>query len=129
MSNFDFNAVRRIEKDGFDPYDSQVAAAPQVWKNHVLVLVSKRFGLERIGPEYFKLIKKYMRLDSFVGIVGGKPRFAYYFVGHMELADYGLLRETELQLHSNEFEAMPLEGVAGDIFREESKQGAAQAKP
>ena len=118
-----------MEKDGVDPYDSQVAAATQVWKNHVLVLVSKRFGLDRIGPEYFKLIKKYMRLDSFCGIVGGKPRFAYYFVGHMELAEYGLQRETELLQDDNGFEMMPLEGVAGDIFGEESKQGAAQAKP
>ena len=50
----------------------------------MLVLVSKRFGLESIGSEYFKLIKKYMRLESFCGIVGGKPRFAYYFVGHLE---------------------------------------------
>ena len=25
-----------------------------------------------------------MKLDSFVGMVGGKPRFAYYFVGHLE---------------------------------------------
>lgn len=25
-----------------------------------------------------------MKLDSFIGLVGGKPRFAYYFVGHTE---------------------------------------------
>ena len=25
-----------------------------------------------------------MKLSSFVGLVGGKPRFAYYFVGHLE---------------------------------------------
>ena len=50
----------------------------------MLVLIGKRFGLERIGPEYFKLIKRYMRMGTFCGIVGGKPRFAYYFVGHLE---------------------------------------------
>jgi len=54
------------------------------WKNHVLVIVSNRFGLKTVGPEYFKVIKKYMRLPSFIGLVGGKPRFAYYFVGHLE---------------------------------------------
>ena len=55
-----------------------------IWKNHVLVIVSNRFGLKTVGPEYFKVIKKYMRLPSFIGLVGGKPRFAYYFVGHLE---------------------------------------------
>ena len=25
-----------------------------------------------------------MKLPSFIGLVGGKPRFAYYFVGHLE---------------------------------------------
>jgi hypothetical protein len=25
-----------------------------------------------------------MKLDSFIGLVGGKPRFAYYFVGQTE---------------------------------------------
>lgn len=54
------------------------------WRNHVLVIVSNRFGLKTVGPEYFKVIKKYMRLSSFIGLVGGKPRFAYYFVGHLE---------------------------------------------
>jgi len=54
------------------------------WCNHVLVIVSNRFGLSAIGPEYFKTIKKYMKLPSFVGLVGGKPRFAYYFVGQLE---------------------------------------------
>ena len=55
-----------------------------VWQNHVLVIVSNRFGLSAVGPEYFQVIKKYMKLPSFTGLVGGKPRFAYYFVGHLE---------------------------------------------
>ena len=25
-----------------------------------------------------------MKLDSFVGLVGGRPKYAYYFVGHLE---------------------------------------------
>jgi len=50
----------------------------------VLVIISNRFGLKSVGQEYFKVIKKYMKLPSFIGLVGGKPRFAYYFVGHLE---------------------------------------------
>lgn len=66
------------------------------WRNHVLVIVSNRFGLSSVGPEYFKVIKKYMKLPSFVGLVGGKPRFAYYFVGHLEkpAGTSGLLSES-----------------------------------
>ena len=50
----------------------------------MLVIVSNRFGIEKISEEYFKIIKKYMKLSSFIGLVGGKPRFGYYFVGHLE---------------------------------------------
>ena len=58
--------------------------ATREWRNHVLVIISNRFGLSEVGPEYFKTIKSYMKLPSFIGLVGGKPRFAYYFVGHLE---------------------------------------------
>ena len=50
----------------------------------MLVIISNRFGLKNVGQEYFRVIKKYMKLPSFIGLVGGKPRFAYYFVGHLE---------------------------------------------
>jgi len=50
----------------------------------VLVIVGNRFGIKNIQEEYFKPIKRYMKMDSFVGLVGGKPSFAYYFVGHLE---------------------------------------------
>ena len=75
---FDFDDVRRPEAGLAE------SGVPAEWTNHVLVIVSNRFGLTGVGPEYFKVIKKYMKLPSFIGLVGGKPRFAYYFVGHLE---------------------------------------------
>jgi len=54
------------------------------WRNSVLVIVSNRFGIKDVNHNYFPVIKRYMKLDSFIGLVGGKPRFAYYFVGHTE---------------------------------------------
>mmetsp|Transcript_370 Transcript_370/g.547 ORF Transcript_370/g.547 Transcript_370/m.547 type:complete len:81 (-) Transcript_370:489-731(-) len=75
--SFDFEASRKHR-------EALSASESQVWRNHVLVLVSNRFGLKNVSQEYFKIIKKYMRLPSFIGLVGGKPRFAYYFVGHLE---------------------------------------------
>ena len=49
-----------------------------------MVIVGNRFGIKDINSNYFPVIKRYMKLDSFVGLVGGKPRFAYYFIGHLE---------------------------------------------
>lgn len=48
------------------------------------MIVGNRFGIKDVNTNYFPVIKRYMKLDSFVGLVGGKPRFAYYFVGHLE---------------------------------------------
>ena len=48
------------------------------------MIVSNRFGIKDVNYNYFPVIKRYMKLDSFIGLVGGKPRFAYYFVGHTE---------------------------------------------
>ena len=75
--SFDFDASR---KPGAELASSQNLE----WCNHVLVIISNRFGLNSVSQEYFKVIKKYMRFPSFMGLVGGKPRFAYYFVGHLE---------------------------------------------
>ena len=86
--SFDFDASRlskrQSENSSLHTESKSESTKPPVWINHVLVIVSNRFGIERVSEEYFKVIKKYMKLSSFVGLVGGKPRFAYYFVGHLE---------------------------------------------
>ena len=83
--SFDFEASRMHSEIQEQPATSKSEMAkPPAWTNHVLLIVSNRFGIERVSEEYFKVIKKYMKLSSFVGLVGGKPRFAYYFVGHLE---------------------------------------------
>ena len=83
--SFDFDASRVKSEMEEQPGGSKSECVkPAAWVNHVLVIVSNRFGIERVSEEYFKVIKKYMKLSSFVGLVGGKPRFAYYFVGHLE---------------------------------------------
>lgn len=60
------------------------------------MVVSNRFGLKNVGAEYFKVIKNYMKMQSFIGLVGGKPRFAYYFVGHLEAPAGGMLRHNNI---------------------------------
>ena len=80
--SMDFTNARRNTQAKGD-VDFQLEAQLE-WRNHVLVIISNRLGLTNVAPEYFKVIKKYMKLPTFIGLVGGKPRFAYYFVGHLD---------------------------------------------
>lgn len=45
------------------------------------MIVSVRLGLNNIEPEYFPAIKACFQLPQCVGLLGGKPNFALYFVG------------------------------------------------
>jgi cysteine protease ATG4 len=49
-----------------------------------LVLVTVRLGLKRIESEYFDPITKCFDMPQCVGLIGGKPNFALYFVGHQD---------------------------------------------
>jgi hypothetical protein len=49
-----------------------------------LIIVSNRLGLKSIPPEYFPTIKYFMKLPQFVGLLGGKPGYAYYICGTVE---------------------------------------------
>jgi len=40
--------------------------------------------MSEVQKEYFPAIKRFMKLPSFVGLVGGQPRLAYYFCGLVE---------------------------------------------
>lgn len=47
-----------------------------------IVFVNVRVGLDKIPKEYFKGIKGLFELKECIGIVGGKTRLAYYFIGY-----------------------------------------------
>jgi len=47
----------------------------------LLLLITTRLGLHGIESEYYDAIKNCFSLDQCVGILGGKPNFALYFVG------------------------------------------------
>ena len=67
---------------GFNPEFAQVSTCGErVWVNCVLVVVANMFGMKSVDPCYFDAIQRYMRLPSFVGLIGGKPGNAYYFCG------------------------------------------------
>ena len=41
------------------------------WKKEVLVIVGNRFGIKNVEKEYYSSIRRFMKLPSFVGLVGG----------------------------------------------------------
>ncbi|KAL2089696.1 hypothetical protein ACEWY4_014384 [Coilia grayii] len=50
----------------------------------VIILIPIRLGGEKINPDYFNFVKGILSLDYCIGIIGGKPKQAYYFVGFQD---------------------------------------------
>ncbi|KAI1892109.1 hypothetical protein AGOR_G00150580 [Albula goreensis] len=50
----------------------------------VIILIPVRLGGEKTNPEYFDFVKGILSLEYCVGIIGGKPKQAYYFVGFQD---------------------------------------------
>lgn len=50
----------------------------------VLILVPVRLGGERTNTEYFEFVKGILSLEYCVGIIGGRPKQSYYFVGFQD---------------------------------------------
>jgi len=53
------------------------------WKP-VLIIVPLRLGLDALNEIYYHSICETFEYPQSVGILGGKPRASYYFIGHQE---------------------------------------------
>jgi len=53
------------------------------WKP-LLLLVPLRLGLSEVNEVYFQALKQVFTSPHSVGILGGKPNHAYWFIGHVE---------------------------------------------
>uniref|UniRef100_A0AAY4CRZ7 Cysteine protease n=1 Tax=Denticeps clupeoides TaxID=299321 RepID=A0AAY4CRZ7_9TELE len=50
----------------------------------VIILIPIRLGGEKINPDYFNFVKGILSVEYCIGIIGGKPKQAYYFVGFQD---------------------------------------------
>ncbi|XP_077391356.1 cysteine protease ATG4C isoform X1 [Festucalex cinctus] len=50
----------------------------------VIILIPVRLGGEKTNPEYFNFAKRILSLEYCIGIIGGKPKQACYFVGFQD---------------------------------------------
>jgi len=60
--------------------DNVTTSTSSLWKPLFLV-IPLRLGLSDINPMYFKQLKECLNWSQSVGIIGGKPNHAYYFMG------------------------------------------------
>ncbi|KAM6920892.1 cysteine protease ATG4C isoform 1-T1 [Xenentodon cancila] len=61
------------------------ASAPTLPDNRaVIILIPVRLGGEKTNPEYFDFAKSILSLEYCIGIIGGKPKQACYFVGFQD---------------------------------------------
>lgn len=67
--------VLRCPKCHAKPPDRNVA---------ILLLLLSRIGLDAPQPDYREVVMKMLEMKQFVGMIGGKPKKALFFLGHEE---------------------------------------------
>ncbi|XP_077987339.1 cysteine protease ATG4B-like isoform X2 [Glandiceps talaboti] len=55
----------------------------EIWKPLVL-FIPLRLGLSEINPLYISTLKKCFRMKQSIGVIGGKPNHAHYFIGYFK---------------------------------------------
>ncbi|KAK9519601.1 hypothetical protein VZT92_022320 [Zoarces viviparus] len=64
--------------------DQPVSASALSDGRAVIVLIPVRLGGEKTNPDYFNFVKRILSLEYCIGIIGGKPKQACYFVGFQD---------------------------------------------
>ncbi|XP_025079025.1 cysteine protease ATG4B-like [Pomacea canaliculata] len=69
-----------IEDDISNSCRGRESSLPCTWQP-LLLIVPLRLGLTDINPIYFEALKHCLSLQQSVGIIGGKPNHAHWFIG------------------------------------------------
>ncbi|XP_056271374.1 cysteine protease ATG4C [Pseudoliparis swirei] len=72
---------RQAERPDAPPPD---APPPDAAPRAVIILIPVRLGGEKTNPDYFNFTKSILSLECCIGIIGGKPQQACYFVGFQD---------------------------------------------
>jgi len=56
---------------------------PPIWRS-LFILIPMRLGVDKTNPIYFQTILACLRMPQSVGIIGGKPKQSYWFVGYQD---------------------------------------------
>ncbi|XP_051233065.1 cysteine protease ATG4C [Dicentrarchus labrax] len=64
--------------------DQPLSASTLPDNRAVIILVPVRLGGEKTNPDYFNFAKSILSLEYCIGIIGGKPKQACYFVGFQD---------------------------------------------
>lgn len=50
----------------------------------LMIIIPLRLGLNEVNPVYINGLKKCLEIESSLGIIGGKPNQALYFIGYVD---------------------------------------------
>ncbi|GAM23514.1 hypothetical protein SAMD00019534_066890 [Acytostelium subglobosum LB1] len=66
-----------------DPLTCPDEFEPPRWKS-IIILIPIKLGVEKLNEVYFQEIKAMLEIPQSIGIIGGKPKQSFYFVGHQD---------------------------------------------
>eukprot|EP01133_Synstelium_polycarpum_P007616 gene7616-8910_t len=66
-----------------DPLSMDVDADPPQWKS-LIILVPIKLGVDKLNEVYFHEIKMMLEIPQSIGLIGGKPKQSFYFVGYQD---------------------------------------------
>ncbi|XP_074491063.1 cysteine protease ATG4C isoform X2 [Sebastes fasciatus] len=78
------NSAERSDAPPSPQSDQPVSASTPSDSRGVIILVPVRLGGEKTNPDYFNFAKSILSLEYCIGIIGGKPKQACYFVGFQD---------------------------------------------
>lgn len=82
-SNSNNNSNNNEESASNDDSSDSEKDTSVPWRS-LFILIPMRLGVDKINPIYFETIFSCLRMPQSVGIIGGKPKQSFWFVGYQD---------------------------------------------